>query len=79
MSVTGQMEGAQVLHYLATSALRPASVIRTRAISIVRLPATTRSAVARREPGTHQLDHLLDREAMRDHDRLGAAVAAGDE
>jgi hypothetical protein len=31
----------------------------------------------RREPGVHQLDHLFDREAMRQPDRLGAAVAAG--
>jgi hypothetical protein len=25
----------------------------------------------------HKIDHLLDREAMREHDRLGAAIAAG--
>jgi hypothetical protein len=31
------------------------------------------------QPGINQLDHLLDREAVRDHDRLGAAVAAGGE
>jgi hypothetical protein len=29
-----------------------------------------------REPGAHELDHLLDREVVRDHDRLGAAVTA---
>jgi hypothetical protein len=32
-----------------------------------------------REPGAHKLDHLLDREAVRHHQRLGAAVMAGGE
>jgi hypothetical protein len=27
-------------------------------------------------PGAHKLDHLRDREAVREHDRLGAAVGA---
>jgi hypothetical protein len=31
------------------------------------------------EPGVDQLDHLLNREATRKHDRLGAAVRAGGE
>jgi hypothetical protein len=35
--------------------------------------------VCGRQPGAHQLNHLRDREAMRDHDCLGAAVAAGSE
>src|SRR2546429_9936258 len=30
-----------------------------------------------REPGADQLDQHLDREAVREHDRLGAAIAAG--
>jgi hypothetical protein len=30
----------------------------------------------RGDPGVHQLDHLFDREAMRQLDRLGAGVAA---
>jgi hypothetical protein len=30
----------------------------------------------RRETGVHQLDHHVDRKAVREHDRLGAAVAA---
>ena len=42
------------------------------------LPATTRSAVER-EPRAHELDHLLDREAVCEHHGLSAAVAAGDE
>jgi hypothetical protein len=29
------------------------------------------------EPGAHEVDHHVDREAVREHDRLGAAVAAG--
>jgi hypothetical protein len=29
-----------------------------------------------REPGAHKLDHLLDREAVREHDRFGTAVWA---
>jgi hypothetical protein len=32
-----------------------------------------------REPGVDQLDHLLNREATRKHDRLGAAFGAGGE
>jgi hypothetical protein len=32
-----------------------------------------------REPGADQFDHLLDRETMRQHNRLGAAIAAGGE
>src|SRR5262245_26352765 len=32
-----------------------------------------------REPGVDQLDHLLNREATRKHDRLGAAVGVGGE
>jgi hypothetical protein len=53
--------------------------MRTRATSIVRLLATMRSAVAVASPGVHQPDHHVDREPVRDHDRLGAAVAAGGE
>jgi hypothetical protein len=30
-------------------------------------------------PGIHELDHLLDREPVREHHRLGAAIAAGGE
>jgi hypothetical protein len=32
-----------------------------------------------RETGAHKLDHLLDTNPIRQHDRLGAAVAAGGE
>jgi hypothetical protein len=32
-----------------------------------------------REPGVHQPDHLLDRESVRDDDRLGAAVTGGEQ
>jgi hypothetical protein len=50
MSVTDHTEGAQALHLPATSGLRPAFVIRTRATSILREPATTRPAVAVASP-----------------------------
>jgi hypothetical protein len=36
-------------------------------------------AMRSREPGPHKLNHLCDGEAMREHDRLGAAVPAGSE
>jgi hypothetical protein len=32
-----------------------------------------------RESGAYEFDHLLDREAVREHHRFGAAVAAGGE
>jgi hypothetical protein len=56
------------------SAFRPASVIRTRATSMV-LP---HDALGLRggEPGADKLDHLLDREAVREHHRFAAALAA---
>jgi hypothetical protein len=71
------MADVNVSRPFSTSARRPASVIRTRASSIVRPPATTRSACAVPNPTADQLDHLLGCEAMRQHDRLRAAVAAG--
>jgi hypothetical protein len=58
------------------SAFRPASVIRTRATSIVLPPATMRSPVTLASHGVHQFDHHFDREAVRQRDRVGAAVAA---
>jgi hypothetical protein len=67
------------LHYFhfcppVLSARRPASVIRTTVTSTLRrVPATTRSVVALASPAADQLDHLLDRESVRDHDRLSAA------
>jgi hypothetical protein len=33
----------------------------------------------RGDPGVHQPDHLLDRESVRDNDRLGAAVTGGEQ
>jgi hypothetical protein len=54
---------------------RPAAVIHTVAISMVLLPATTRSAVAVSSPRADKLDHLRNRESVRQHDRLGHAVA----
>jgi hypothetical protein len=48
-------------------------VIFTRATSILRDPATTRSAVAVASPARTKLDHLCDGEAVREHDRFGAA------
>src|SRR5262249_42008393 len=62
-----------------TTALRPAFVIRTHATSILREPATTPSTVALASSVFTSLDHLLDREAVRQHDRLGAAVVEGGE
>jgi hypothetical protein len=44
--------------------------------SIARLPATTRSPVTLASHGVHQLDHHVDREPVRQRDRVGAAVAA---
>ena len=34
-------------------------------------------AVCSREPGVNQLDYLVDRETMREQDRLGTAIPAG--
>jgi hypothetical protein len=52
------------------------SVIRTRATSIDLPPATTRSAVAVTRPAWISSSSIcLDGEAVREHDRLGAAVA----
>jgi hypothetical protein len=43
-------------------------------------PASDHSfGLGRGEPSAHKLNHLLDPEAMGDHDRLGAAVPAGGE
>jgi hypothetical protein len=32
-----------------------------------------------REPGAHEVDHPLGREAVREHDSFGAAITAGGE
>jgi hypothetical protein len=45
------------------------------ATSIVRI-ARGADALGRRRRESDQLDHQLDREAVREHDRFGAAVAA---
>jgi|SRR6516162_5350990 hypothetical protein len=58
---------------------RPAAVIHTVAISMVLLPATMRSAVAVSSPRADKLDHLRNRESVRQHDRLGHAVAVGEQ
>jgi hypothetical protein len=61
---------------MLSSVRRLSAVILTRATSIAR-PARDDALGGRgRQPGADQLDNLLDREAVRDHDRLGAAVAA---
>ena len=58
---------------------RPAAVMHTVAISMVLLPATMRSAVAVSSPRADKLDHLRNRESVRQHDRLGHAVAVGEQ
>jgi len=60
-------------HRSSASARRPASVILTRATSIARPPATTRSlrVVA---TGADEINQEIDREPVREHDRLAAAV-----
>jgi hypothetical protein len=55
----------QRLNALAASTFRPASVIRTRATSILREPATTRSAVAVASRAADKLNHLADGESAR--------------
>jgi len=62
-------------HY--ASARRLSSVIRICATSIVRPPPASNHALGccGRESSAHEIDHLCDGEAMREHDRLGAAVA----
>jgi hypothetical protein len=58
--------------YRPVSARRPASVIRTRATSIVCRPATTRAAVAVASPARTRSIIPLGREAVREHDSFGA-------
>jgi len=58
---------------------RPAAVMHTVAISMVLLPATMRSAVAVSSPRADKLDHLRNRESVRQHDRLGHAAAVGEQ
>jgi hypothetical protein len=51
-------------------------VIRTPATSILLPPGDHPLGRRRREPGFDKLDHLRNREAVREHHRLSAAVAA---
>jgi hypothetical protein len=60
---------------LPASARWPASVILTRATSIVHPPATTRSAFAVSSPARTS-STICRREDMHQHDRLGAAISA---
>jgi hypothetical protein len=55
------------------------SVIRTRATSIDLPPATTRSANAVASAARTSSTNISNREAVRNHDRLGRAVAGGGE
>jgi len=55
------------------------SVIRTRVTSIDLAPATTRSADAVASAARTSSTNISNREAVRDHDRLGRAVAGGGE
>ena len=50
-------------------------MIRTRPTSVARPPGDDALGRRTREPGAHQFDHLRDGEAVREHDRFGAAVA----
>src|SRR5262249_36957440 len=59
----------------ALPARRPAAVIRTRPTSVARPPGDDALGRRTREPGARQFDHLRDGEAVREHDRFGAAVA----
>jgi hypothetical protein len=58
-------------HHFPPSIRRPASVIFTRATSIVRGPMTMRSVCA---PGADRINQQLDRKAVRDQQRPGHAV-----
>jgi len=61
------------------SARRPASVMRTTATSIFCLPATVCSALALARPARTSSTIRRDGETMREHDRLGRAIARRDE
>ena len=54
-------------------------MIRTRGTSITRPPATHPLRLRAREPGTHQVEQYLSREAMCAHKGFGASVAGGGE
>jgi hypothetical protein len=57
----------------------PLSVIRTRATSIDLPPATTRSADAVASAARTSSTNISNREAVREHDRLGRAVTGSGE
>src|SRR5260370_22535042 len=75
-SLIGMRElGSIIVRFLLDRPPGRASVIRQRATSILRQPGYHAFGARCGEPSADQVGQHVDREAMRQHDRLGAAVA----